>query len=582
MRRKRIKVSIDGREISCFKGQTVLEVARKNGLKIPSLCYHPDLKASGSCRLCLVSIKDRKGFFTACSTKLEDGMVIISDSPEIRKLRKINLEMLLAQHVESCRDCMRSYNCRLLALADEYDLDLSKFDDRKRNYPVWQFGPAILFKSEKCIDCRNCVEICKKQGVGFLEVEDRDSFLEVVPSKKKNKDCVYCGQCIAHCPAASFEEVDSIKDVEAALKDKKNFVVFQFAPSIRVSIGEEFGMPYGTVVTNKLIGAIRQLGAKRVFDVSSAADVTTIEEADELIERVKKGKKLPMFTSCCPAWVKFVEFYYPKFISRLTSVRSPHIILGGLIKKYVAEKEKIDPKKIIIVSVMPCTSKKYEITRKELNLGRLKPVDYVLTTHELACLLKSREIDLNFVKEEKLDHLLGEPSGAGVIYGASGGVTESALRTAIRKLTGRKNARINFKKVRGMEEVKEATVDVGGVSLRVAVVNGLGNARDILEKLKKNPKLYDYIEVMACFGGCIGGGGQPGSTSKEIRTMRARGLYKIDEKKRVRLADDNPVVKELYKNFLNNKKIVHEICHTEYFPKKKEKVKIIKNKSWNR
>jgi len=576
MRRKRIKVSINGREISCFKGQTVLEVARKNGLKIPSLCYHPDLEASAGCRLCLVSIKDRKGFFTACSTKLEDGMVITTDSPEIRKLRKTNLEMLFAQHVESCRDCMRSYNCRLLALAQEYDLDLSKFDDRKRNYPIMQFGPAIVFKSEKCIDCRNCVEVCKKQGVGFLEVEEHDSFMEVAPSKKKDKDCIYCGQCIVHCPAAAFEEADSIKDVEAALKDKKKFIVFQFAPSIRASIGEEFGMPYGTIVTDKLIGAIRQLGAKRVFDVSVAADVTTIEEADELIERVQKQKKLPMFTSCCPAWVKFVEFYYPRFISRLTSVRSPQIILGGIIKKYVAEKEKIDPKKIVVVSVMPCTSKKYEITRKELQLQGLNPVDYVLTTHELACLFKSHGIDLNFAKAGKLDQILGEPSGAGVIYGASGGVTESALRTAIRKLTGRKNARINFKKVRGMEEVKEAEVVLGGVPLRVAVVNGLGNAKDVLEKLKKDPKLYDYVEVMACFGGCIGGGGQPVPTSREIRAKRAQGLYKVDEKKKIRLADDNPVVQELYKNFLNNKETVHKICHTKYFPKKKEKVKIIK------
>ncbi|MDD5696521.1 MAG: [FeFe] hydrogenase, group A [Candidatus Pacebacteria bacterium] len=576
MRRRKIKISINGKEIMCFTGETVLDVARKNGLKIPSLCFHPDLEASGGCRLCLISIKDRKGFFTACSTKVERGMVIVSDSPEIRKLRKVNLEMLFAQHVESCRDCMRSYNCRLLALAGEYDLDLSKFDDRKRNYPVLQFGPAILFKSEKCIDCRNCVEVCKKQGVEFLEVEEHDSFMEVAPSKKKNKDCIYCGQCIAHCPVAAFEEADSIKDVEAALKDKKKFVVFQFAPSIRVSIGEEFGMPYGTVVTDKLIGAIRQLGAKRVFDVSVAADVTTIEEANELIERVKQGKKLPMFTSCCPAWVKFVEFYYPKFISRLTSVRSPQIILGGIIKKYVAEKEKVDPKKIVVVSVMPCTSKKYEITRKELQLQGLNPVDFVLTTHELACLLKSHDIDLNFVQGAKLDHILGDPSGAGVIYGASGGVTESALRTAIRKLTGRKNARINFKKVRGMEEVKEAVVDLGGVSLRVAVVNGLGNARDILEKLKKNPKLYDYVEIMACFGGCIGGGGQPVPTSREIRAKRAKGLYKIDEKKQIRLADDNPAVQELYKNFLKNKEITHEICHTKYFPKKKEKVKIIK------
>ncbi|HPD19959.1 MAG TPA: [Fe-Fe] hydrogenase large subunit C-terminal domain-containing protein, partial [Candidatus Pacearchaeota archaeon] len=306
MKKKKIKIMIDGREIICFQGQTILEVAKKSGLKIPNLCCHPDLEPSGGCRLCLVSIKDRKGFFAACSTKVENGMIITSDSPEIKKLRKINLEMIFAQHVESCRDCMRSYNCRLLNLAEEYNLDLGKFNDRKKDYPVMQFGPAVIFKSQKCIDCRNCVEICQKQGVGFLEIKERGSFLETGPSSEENKDCVYCGQCIVHCPVAAFEEADSVKSVEAAIKDKKNFVVFQFAPSVRVSIGEEFGLPYGTAVTGKLIGALKSLGAKKVFDVSVGADITTIEEANELLERIKKQQKLPMFTSCCPAWVRFV------------------------------------------------------------------------------------------------------------------------------------------------------------------------------------------------------------------------------------------------------------------------------------
>ncbi len=571
MRKKKIKIMIDGREIICFQGQTILEVARKNDLKIPNLCCHPDLEHSQSCRLCLVSIKDRKGFFTACSTKVENGMIITSDSPEIKKLRKINLEMIFAQHVESCRDCMRSYNCQLLSLAEEYDLDLGKFSDRKKDYPVMQFGPAILFKSQKCIDCRNCERICKKQGV--LEVQEHGPFLEIGPCSENNKDCVYCGQCIVHCPVAAFEEADSIKSVEAALKDKKNFVVFQFAPSVRVSIGEEFGLPYGTVVTGRLIGALRELGAKKVFDVSVGADITTIEEANELLERVRKQQKLPMFTSCCPAWVRFVELYYPKFMPRLTSVRSPHIILGGIIKKYVAEKEKIDPKRIVVVSIMPCTSKKYEITKKELKIGELNPVDHVLTVHELACLFKSHSIDLNFVKEGKLDQVLGEPSGGGVIFGASGGVTESALRSAIRKLTGRKNARINFKKVRGLEEIKEAEVKLGDVLLRVAVVNGLGNAKRLLEN---NPKQYDYVEVMACPGGCIGGGGQPIPANPAIRKKRAQSLYEIDKQKQIRLADDNPVVKELYEKFLNNKEVVHKVCHTQYYPQQKEKIKIIK------
>ena len=579
---KKIKILINQKEIICNEGELVLNVAQRNGIDIPSLCYHSDLKPSQGCRLCLISIKDKKGLHTSCSTKAEEGMEIITESEELTKLRKINLEMLFAQHAEYCNDCMRNYNCRLLSLANKYKIDIRKFEDRKKEYPAMEFGPAILFKSAKCIDCGNCIEVCKNQGVNFLEKEEHDGFFEVIPSKQKNKDCVYCGQCIAHCPVAAFEEVDSIKEVESVLKDKNKFVVFQFAPSIRVSIGEEFGMPHGTVMTDKLIGAIKELGAKRVFDVSTAADVTTIEEANELIERVVKNKKLPMFTSCCPAWVKFVEFYYPKFIPQLTSVRSPQIIMGGIIKKYISKKENINPKDIFVVSIMPCTSKKYEIKRKELKIGGMYPVDCVLTTHELACMFKSHKIILNFAKSGKLDNILDEASGAGIIYGASGGVTESALRTAIRKLTGNKEAKIVFEKVRGMEEIKEAVVKIGDVSLKIAVVNGLGNAKNILEKLKKNPKIYDYVEIMACPGGCIGGGGQPVPVDKEIRAKRAEALYNIDDKKEIRLADDNPVVQTLYREFFNDKKTIHDICHTKYFKKKKEDIKIIKKYGTNK
>lgn len=567
---KKIKININQKEIICEEGELILDIARKNGIDIPSLCYHSDLKPSGGCRLCLISIKDRKGLFTSCSTKAEDGMEIMTESEEINKLRKINLEMLFAQHVEYCGDCMRSYNCRMSSLAKRMGVNLRKFEDRKKDYKTLQFGPSILFKSNKCIDCRNCVEICKKQGVGFLEIEKNGPFFEVVPSSKKDKDCVYCGQCVAHCPAAAFEEVDSIKELEEVMAKNKKYVVFQFAPSIRTSIGEEFGMPYGSIVTGKLIGAMKKLGAKKVFDVSTAADVTTIEEAGELIERIQSKKGLPMFTSCCPAWVKFVEFYYPKFIPQLTSVRSPQIIMGGIIKEYVSKKQKIKPKDIFVVSIMPCTAKKYEITREELKIKGLKPVDLVLTTHELACMFKKNKIDLKLIKEEKPDNILGEPSGAGVIYGATGGVTESALRTAIRKLTGNKKAKIVFKEVRGMDEVKEAIVRIGNVSLKIAVINGLGNAKNILEKLKKNPKAYDYIEIMACPGGCIGGGGQPVPVDKEIRKKRAQALYNIDEKKEIRLADDNLNVQKLYKEFFNNKEIIHEVCHTKYYKKKKE------------
>ncbi len=566
---RKIKVIIDGQGINCLEGQTILEVTKENGIDIPALCYHSDLKIKANCRMCLVEIKGRKGLHASCSTKAEPGMEIITESAKINRARKINLELIFAQHCEECDDCIWDFNCQLLKLAKKYGVDKTRFPNRKKGYPVYQFGPSIIFDSSKCIDCRNCVDVCHQQGVDFLKIKEKGHLFQVVPTKNEKKDCIYCGQCIVHCPVGAFEAVGEFEDVEKPLQDKDKTVVFQFAPAIRTSIGEEFGLPQGSIITEQLVAGIKKLGVDKVFDTSVGADFTTIEEANELAEKLEK-ETTPCFTSCCPSWVKFIEFYEPEFIPNLATTRSPQVILGGLIKTYWAGKENIDPKKITVVSIMPCVAKKYEIKKKELEIDGIKPVDYVLTTRELAYLFKKNKIDLAKISPQKIDEPLGIPSGAGVIYGASGGVVESALRTAYEKITKTELSNVEFKQVRGAKRIKKAVININGKSVKIAVVNGIGNAKKILEELKENPKLYDAVEVMACFGGCIGGGGQPVPVDKEIRQKRADGLYKIDNKEEIRLAHHNPIIKKVYNEFLNSKEIIHSICHTSYSPKERE------------
>ncbi|MDP2812076.1 MAG: [Fe-Fe] hydrogenase large subunit C-terminal domain-containing protein, partial [bacterium] len=352
--KKKIKVIIDGKEYIADSEQTVLELAKQKGINITALCYHPDIKIQGSCRLCLVEIVGRKGLFTACTTKLEEGMKIITNSANINRAKQINLELIFSEHCEECHDCLYFQNCSIKEFAKKYGVSITKFPDRKKGYPVHKFGPALEFDTSKCIDCGLCVEACHKVGVDFLEFKKEGKFYKVVPSAKKNKDCIYCGQCLTHCPVGAFEGVGEFESADNWTIAKGKTVVFQFAPSIRVSIGEEFGLPVGTVVTGKLIAAIRKLGVKHVFDVSVGADVTTIEEARELLDRIKNNKPLPMFTSCCPGWVKYAEFYRPDILPYLTTVRSPEIIMGGLIKTYWAKKQGINPKDIVVVSIMPC------------------------------------------------------------------------------------------------------------------------------------------------------------------------------------------------------------------------------------
>lgn len=558
----KIQITINGREVKTEADKTILEAAQENGVEIPALCYHPDLKIKANCRICLVFIKGIPCPQTACSTIVKNGMEIITDSPEIERLRRINLELLFSQHREECSDCIWRFNCQLLKLAKRLNVKINRFPDRKINFPVYDFGCALQFDSSKCIDCRNCVEICQRQGIDYLKIKEKGHLFQVVPAK--NKECIFCGQCINHCPAGAFEAVGEFERIERPLRDKNRIVVFQFAPAIRTSIGEEFGLPPGKIITEQLVAGLKAIGADKVFDVSVGADFTTMEEAKEFIEKLHNKKQGPIFSSCCPAWVRLVEIYYPEFTNNLATARPPHIILGGLIKTYWAQKNNIDPAKIKVVSIMPCVAKKYEITRKQFLVNKLKPVDYVLTTRELARLLMKNKINLATIKPEKIDDPLGIPSGGGVIYGASGGVMESVFRTAQSLLGNSKKIRLNFEAIRGMDGVKSAIASIDGQEIRMAAINGAGNARKTLEELKRKPHLYHCLEVMACPGGCIGGGGQPLPTNSQIGRQRAQGLYQIDAGGEIHSAHENPIVQKVYQEFLNNEEIIKKIGHTEY------------------
>ena len=440
----KINIIIDKKKIKTDSNKTILEIAKDNNIDIPTLCHHPDIKPESSCRLCLIDIKGVGNLQTACSVKVVDGMEIKTSSPKIKKARKINLELIFSEHCEECSDCIWQYNCKLKKLGKEYNVNITRFIDRKKGWKNYKFNSSLEFDSSKCIDCGNCTTICKRQGVCFLDKKEIKTFNQVITSQDKKKDCVYCGQCVVHCPVGAFEAAGEFEDISKPLADKSKIVVVQFAPSIRASLGEEFDMPHGSVVTGKLVTGLRALGFDKVFDVAVGADFTTVVEAEELAERLETGKHLPMFTSCCPAWVKYIEFYRPDLIPNLTTVRSPHLISAGLIKTYWAEQMKVDPKAIVIVSIMPCTSKKYEVKRPELRIDGVQVIDHVLTTRELAFLLKKNNVDFKNIKPEQPDNALCEPTGAGVIYGASGGVMESALRTAYKKMTGKKLKNINL------------------------------------------------------------------------------------------------------------------------------------------
>ena len=561
---KNNKIKINNKDYEFKEGETVLNVARRNGIEIPTLCEHPDLSVKENCRVCVVQIEGELGLSTSCSTKARAGMDIQTNSERVEKSRGLNLEMIFAEHIEKCADCIWRFECKLLKYAKDYNLLINTFPDRKGKRPVYKFKNAVELDSSQCIDCRNCVDACHLQGIDYLEVKGKGHNQEIVPTADRRKHCILCGQCALVCPVSAAQEQANWQDVEKLFKNDKKIVIAQFAPSIRVSIGEDFGLDHGEIVTEKLVASLRELGFDYVFDVSFAADITTIVEAGELLERIENKGVMPMMTSCCPGWVNYVEYYNPELIPNLTSSRSPQVHGGGVIKTYWAQKMNVDPKNISVVSIMPCTAKKHEASREEMTIDNQLPVDYVLTTRELSFMIKKNNIDFVNIKESKADNPLGEYTGAGVIFGGSGGVMESALRTAQYIVEGDKapltKKRLEFHGVRGLEDVKETVVTIGGMDLRIGVVNGIKHIKELIPRLHE----FDYIEVMTCPGGCIGGGGQPIPTTKEIVKKRIAGLYKDDTNQKVRVSAQTKGAMEIVK-WIDDNKLTKKVLHTKYF-----------------
>jgi iron-only hydrogenase group A len=568
---KKLKIKINGKNYTADPGQTVLEVAKKNGIDIPALCFHPDFPIKGNCRVCSVEVKGYKRLVPSCATKVCDCMEVQTETEKVKKARRMNLELIFAEHVEKCEACIWRFQCPLLAAVKKYDVKVDCFRDRKGSRKIYKFQNAVEIDGSQCIDCKNCVQACAlQQNINYLKFSGKGSRQEVVPRQKEGFKCILCGQCALHCPVSAAQEQAEVPQVEELLEKKRDgnedILVAQFAPSVRVTIGEDFGMPYGRDTADKITAGLKKLGFNYVFDINFGADLTTIVEAEELLERItKKTGAMPMFTSCCPGWVNYVELYHPELIPNLTTTRSPHIHLAGVVKTYWAKKTGVDPRRIKLVSIMPCTAKKFEATRPELKINGIQAIDQVLTTRELSFLFKKNNIDLAAIKPQGADDPLGNFSGAAALFGGSGGVMESALRTADFLVCGEDSklcrAKIDYDEVRGLAGIKTAEVKVGKTKLRIAIVNGIGNIGPIIADLEK----YDYIEVMACPGGCIGGGGQPIPTTDEIRQKRIQALYNIDfAKKGFRRSYENKgvlgVIDWIKKNRLD-KKVLYTKFH---------------------
>ncbi len=574
-----ITLTIDGVKVEVPAGTSVLEAAKKAGINIPTLCYLKDLNAIGACRMCVVDTGAR-ALQAACVLPATDGMNVKTNTPQIKEYRKTLLELVLSAHEKKCLSCVRSQNCELQRLCRELGVeDGERFAGATNVYEVDDLSPSIVRDNNKCILCRRCVAACNNQKVGVIGAVNR-GFTTAIESpwslKLVDMPCINCGQCIVSCPVGALYEKDETRKVWDLINDPEKHVVVQPAPAVRAALGEEFGLPMGTSVTGKMATALHRLGFDRVFDTDFAADLTIMEEANELVERVKEGGTLPMITSCSPGWIKFCETYYPEFIPNLSSCKSPHEMLGAMVKTYYAEKAGIDPKNIAVVSVMPCTAKKFEAQRPELSNDDMQDVDAVLTTRELAKMIKEAGIDFNSLPDGDFDSLMGQSTGAGVIFGATGGVMEAALRTAYETITGNALDDVNFTAVRGIQDIKEATVKVGDLDVSVAVVSGTGNAAKLLDMVKAGEKCYTFIEVMACPGGCVNGGGQPIVDSNvrmtcDVRVERAKALYNEDAAKTIRKSHENPEIKQIYADFLGKpgSHKAHELLHTHYVKREK-------------
>ena len=579
-----VTLTIDGVEVKTKKGTTILEAARQVGIDIPTLCFLKDINEMGDCRMCIVEVEGRRGFATSCIQTVEEGMVVHTHTPNVLEARHVILDLIISNHAKDCLTCTRSGNCELQTLATKFNVLDVEFPGEMTKHKIDNLSPSIVRDFNKCILCRRCVAACKNvQKIGAIDCINRgfESCISTVGDHSLNDvNCTNCGQCIQACPTGALHEKETIDDVWVKLKDPDTYVVVQTAPAVRVALGEEFGMPIGTNVTGKMVTALKRLGFDKVFDTNTGADFTIMEEANEFVERFTQNGVLPMITSCSPGWVKYIEMNYPELLPHLSTCKSPHQMFGALVKTYFAQKEGIDPSKIYMVSVMPCIAKKFERQREEMkNDEGLCDVDNVITTRELSRMIKQANIEFEKLEDSKFDNPMGEATGAAAIFGTTGGVMEAALRTAQDTLTGQKLEKIDFQQVRGGDGIKRATVNIAGKDVKVVAASGLANAQKIMEEIKSGKADYQFVEIMACPGGCVMGGGQPIKSSKirrevDVRKLRADALYSIDEKSTIRKSHENPILKQIYAEYLEKpgSHIAHKLLHTEY--QKREKYNI--------
>jgi len=570
-----INLKIDNIDVSIEKGSTVLEATRKINIDIPTLCYLKGINEMGDCRMCVVEIEGRRGYSPSCITKAEDGMIVKTNTPNVIETRRIMLDLILSNHERECLTCVRHGNCELQRLAEQFGLMDIEYKGDRKEHKIDDLSPSIVRDLNKCVLCKRCISTCNRiQGVGAIGVSGRgiESSVSTGLDKSLNDvNCVFCGQCIENCPVGALREKDTTGIVWRKIKDKETHVVVQTAPAIRVALGEEFGMEVGSNVTGKMVTALKQIGFDKVFDTNTGADLTIMEEGTELLERLTNNGVLPLMTSCSPGWIRYIEINYPELIGNLSSCKSPHQMFGAIIKSYYAEKMGIDPAKIFVVSVMPCVAKKFERTREDMKGTGYDDVDAVITTRELAKMIKQANIQFIDLEDSKFDDPMGEASGAGAIFGATGGVMEASLRTVQEKLTGKSFEKLEYETVRGEEGIKRATLNMDGREIKVVVASGLKNAKLILEEIKNGKADYQFVEIMACPSGCIMGGGQPIKTAKEretidVRAKRSSGLYSIDEKSTIRKSHENPTIKKIYEEFLGEPggHRAHELLHTTY------------------
>ena len=577
-----VNLIIDDTPISVKEGTTILEAARKVNIDIPTLCFLKDINEVGDCRMCVVEVEGRRGFATACIQKVEDGMVVRTNTEAVIEARRLVLDLILSNHDRECLTCTRNGNCELQKLAQDFNVMEIEYQGERNKHEIDDLSPSIVRDFNKCILCRRCVSTCKKvQGIGAIDCAER-GFKSCVSTESGNSlndvNCTLCGQCIEACPVGALKEKDNTKEVWNKLRDKDAYVVVQTAPAVRVALGEEFGMKIGTNVEGKMVAALKKLGFDKVFDTNTGADLTIMEEGNEFIERLEHGGTFPMITSCCPAWVKYIEMNYPEQLGHLSSCKSPHQMFGAIIKSYYAKKMKIDPEKIFVVSIMPCIAKKHERTRPHEKGAGYPDVDAVITTRELARMIKQAHIEFVELDDEKFDNPMGEATGAAAIFGTTGGVMEAALRTVAERLTGKELEKVEFEETRGEKGIKRAELEIAGKKVKIVVASGLKNAQTIMDEIKSGKADYQFVEIMACPGGCVMGGGQPIKSSKvraqiDVRAKRAGALYTIDEKNTIRKSHENPVIKKLYEEFLESPGSyrAEKLLHTHY--QKEEKYK---------